>query len=161
MKRGAQGVRARHAELRVRNYFVARMDCSTRKGKSGSRLAPASTTASKPFSPLYMLSRPFAAFIKAARTPTLQAPTASLLARRTYSTPKKLRVPYPAMAAVSDQEIISRLGKLNIATPEVHKHAAVAGGAEWRAELDKIGQKGVQLTKTVRLSFRRLVMVIA
>ncbi|EJT51495.1 proline-tRNA ligase [Trichosporon asahii var. asahii CBS 2479] len=96
-----------------------------------------------------MLSRPFAAFIKAARTPTLQAPTASLLARRTYSTPKKLRVPYPAMAAVSDQEIISRLGKLNIAAPEVHKHAAVQGGAEWRAELDKIGQKGVQLTKTL------------
>lgn len=65
------------------------------------------------------------------------------------------------MAAVSDQEIISRLGKLNIATPEVHKHAPVQGGAEWRAELDKIGQKGVQLTKTVCRLLRRQVMEIA
>ncbi|BEJ12307.1 hypothetical protein CspHIS471_0207670 [Cutaneotrichosporon sp. HIS471] len=53
------------------------------------------------------------------------------------------------MAAVSDNDIIARLGKLSISAPEVLKHAAVSGGAEWRAELDKAGKAGVPLTKTL------------
>lgn len=65
------------------------------------------------------------------------------------------------MAAVTDQEIISRLGKLNIAAPEVLKHAPVKGGAEWRAELDKIGQNGVGLTKTVRLGHKQLLWALS
>jgi prolyl-tRNA synthetase len=56
------------------------------------------------------------------------------------------------MAAVSDNDIIARLGKLSISAPEVLKHAAVSGGAEWRAELDKAGKTGVPLTKTVSLA---------
>lgn len=54
------------------------------------------------------------------------------------------------MAAVSDQDILARFSKLSIAQPEVVNHSAVAGGAEWRAELDKLGKTGVPLTKTVR-----------
>jgi prolyl-tRNA synthetase len=53
------------------------------------------------------------------------------------------------MAAVTDQDIVSRFAALSIAAPPTLTHAAVAGGAEWRAELDKLGKSGVALTKTV------------
>jgi hypothetical protein len=53
------------------------------------------------------------------------------------------------MAAVSDSEIISRLEKLKISHPEVINHAPVKGGAEWKAELERVGKLGVSLTKTV------------
>jgi hypothetical protein len=56
------------------------------------------------------------------------------------------------MAAVTDQDIISRFGALSIAAPAVITHAAVKGGAEWRAELDKLGKTGAALTKTVSLT---------
>lgn len=106
-----------------------------------------------------MLLRPFTALIRAAKPPLYQVafrpstlPIASPLLARNYAsipTPKTPRKPFPTMAAVTDQEIIARLGKLSIAAPEVIQHAPVKGGAEWRAELDKAGKTGVPLTKTV------------
>lgn len=53
------------------------------------------------------------------------------------------------MAAVTDQDIVGRFGALSIAEPSVITHAPVKGGAEWRAELDKLGKTGANLTKTV------------
>ncbi|ORX33389.1 hypothetical protein BD324DRAFT_654183 [Kockovaella imperatae] len=50
---------------------------------------------------------------------------------------------------ISDNEIISRLQKLSISHPEVIEHAPVKGGAEWKAELDKVGHGSVALTKTL------------
>ncbi|KAL7424289.1 hypothetical protein Q5752_001879 [Cryptotrichosporon argae] len=52
------------------------------------------------------------------------------------------------MSAVSDADILARFGKLSL-TPEVLAHAAVKGGAEWKAELDKAGKADVALTKTL------------
>lgn len=54
------------------------------------------------------------------------------------------------MAAISDNDIISRLAKLNITHADVVRHAPVTGGAEWKAELEKLSKTGVSLTKTVR-----------
>ena len=55
--------------------------------------------------------------------------------------------------AVSDSDIVSRLQALSIAHPEIIDHAAVKGGAEWKAELDKVGHGQVALTKTVSPPF--------
>lgn len=107
----------------------------------------------------FMILRPLQALIRAATSPTFY-PSGSIPTfhqhsstfARTYAslpTPKTPRKPFPTMAAVTDQDIIARLGKLSIAAPEVLKHAAVKGGAEWRAELDKAGKTGINLTKTV------------
>ncbi|KAL1411004.1 hypothetical protein Q8F55_001949 [Vanrija albida] len=53
------------------------------------------------------------------------------------------------MAAVTDSDVIARFGALNISAPKVIEHAAVKGGADWRAELDKLGKTGVAITKTL------------
>ena len=76
---------------------------------------------------------------------------------RAYTqTPRKL---YPIMAAISDSEILSRFSKLSIHHPEVIQHAPVKSGAEWRAELDRVGKSEVVLTKTVSpSSFQHLAL---
>ncbi len=58
---------------------------------------------------------------------------------------------YPSTMSttVTDSEIINRLAGLKISHPEVIEHSAVKGGAEWKAELEKIGKGDVGLTKTV------------
>lgn len=111
---------------------------------------------SLPPSPTFncMLLRPLAVLLRAARP--LHQQQARIVATphiRLYAsapTPKKERIPFPTMAAVSDQDVIARFGALNISAPKVIEHAAVKGGAEWRAELDKLGKTGVAITKTVR-----------
>lgn len=50
---------------------------------------------------------------------------------------------------LSDADIVSRLEKLSIASPEVLQHAPVKGGQEWKAELEKAGKGAVAVTKTV------------
>ena len=64
----------------------------------------------------------------------------------------KRRIPYPTMSTITDSEIISRLSKLSISHPDVLHHGPVKGGAEWRAEMEKIGRGDAILTKTVSAS---------
>lgn len=108
--------------------------------------------------PTFMLRRSLATtFIRAAaQRPTVSfIPKAKLAAPFINNSPSytrsktTTRVPFPTMSAVSDQDILARFSKLSIAAPDVVNHSAVAGGAEWRAELDKLGKTGVPLTKTV------------
>jgi hypothetical protein len=54
------------------------------------------------------------------------------------------------MSAVTDNDIVARFEKLSLAKPEIIEHAAVANGAQWKAELEKIGKGNITLTKTVR-----------
>jgi hypothetical protein len=53
------------------------------------------------------------------------------------------------MTAIADSEIITRLKALSITEPEILQHAAVKGGAEWKAELEKLDKGDIPLTKTV------------
>ena len=56
----------------------------------------------------------------------------------------------PNMSAITDNDIIARFEKLSLSKPQIYEHAAVANGAQWKAELEKIGKGDVTLTKTVR-----------
>lgn len=56
------------------------------------------------------------------------------------------------MSAITDNDIISRFEKLSLTKPQIYEHAAVANGAAWKAELEKIGKGNVTLTKTVRIT---------
>jgi hypothetical protein len=53
------------------------------------------------------------------------------------------------MSAITDNDIIARFEKLSLSKPQIYEHAAVANGAQWKAELEKIGKGDVTLTKTV------------
>jgi hypothetical protein len=55
----------------------------------------------------------------------------------------------PNMSAITDNDIIARFEKLSLSKPQIYEHAAVANGAQWKAELEKIGKGDVTLTKTV------------
>lgn len=58
----------------------------------------------------------------------------------------------PNMSLVTDAEIIQRFEKLSLSKPQVITHGVVKNGAEWKAELEKIGKGDVSLTKTVSCS---------
>lgn len=53
------------------------------------------------------------------------------------------------MSSITDDEILQRFEKLSLTKPQIINHAAVKNGAEWKAELEKIGKGDVSLTKTV------------
>ena len=53
------------------------------------------------------------------------------------------------MSSITDDEILARFEKLSLTKPEIINHAPVKNGAEWKAELEKIGKGSVSLTKTV------------
>ena len=53
------------------------------------------------------------------------------------------------MSAITDNDIIARFEKLSLSKPQIYEHAAVANGAQWKAELEKIGKGNATLTKTV------------
>jgi prolyl-tRNA synthetase len=53
------------------------------------------------------------------------------------------------MSAITDNDIVSRFEKLSLTKPEILEHAPVANGAQWKAELEKLGKGNVTLTKTV------------
>jgi prolyl-tRNA synthetase len=53
------------------------------------------------------------------------------------------------MSAITDNDIIARFEKLSLSKPQIYEHAAVANGAQWKAELEKIGKGDATLTKTV------------
>lgn len=55
----------------------------------------------------------------------------------------------PNMSQVTDADIIQRFEKLSLSKPEIINHAPVKNGAEWKAELEKIGKGSASLTKTV------------
>jgi len=54
------------------------------------------------------------------------------------------------MSAITDNDIVARFEKLSLTKPQIYEHAPVANGAQWKAELEKIGKGNVTLTKTVR-----------
>jgi hypothetical protein len=54
------------------------------------------------------------------------------------------------MSAITDNDIVARFEKLSLSKPQIYEHAPVANGAQWKAELEKIGKGNVTLTKTVR-----------
>jgi hypothetical protein len=54
------------------------------------------------------------------------------------------------MSAITDNDIVARFEKLSLTKPQIYEHAPVANGAQWKAELEKIGKGNVILTKTVR-----------
>jgi hypothetical protein len=55
----------------------------------------------------------------------------------------------PNMSAITDNDIVARFEKLSLSKPQIYEHAPVANGAQWKAELEKIGKGNVTLTKTV------------
>jgi len=57
---------------------------------------------------------------------------------------------FPNMSAITDNDIVARFEKLSLSKPQIYEHAPVANGAQWKAELEKIGKGNVTLTKTVR-----------
>lgn len=54
------------------------------------------------------------------------------------------------MSLITDDDIVARFEELSLSKPQVITHGAVKNGAEWKAELEKIGKGNVSLTKTVR-----------
>lgn len=74
---------------------------------------------------------------------TLATHTAPLQFARSLNT-------IPNMSSITDDEILARFEKLSLTKPEIINHAPVKNGAEWKAELEKIGKGNVSLTKTVR-----------
>jgi len=69
-------------------------------------------------------------------------PTTSLFNRKLNT--------FPNMSAITDNDIVARFEKLSLTKPQIYEHAPVANGAQWKAELEKIGKGNVTLTKTVR-----------
>ena len=65
----------------------------------------------------------------------------------------------PNMSSITDDEILARFEKLSLTKPEIIIHAPVKNGAEWKAELEKIGKGNVSLTKTVRTIKLRILIL--
>jgi hypothetical protein len=103
-----------------------------------------------------VLCWPLCKFVLQSTGPIITDRTLSPFHTRTFTTTlthlaRRPPFTYPSftMSAISDTEIISRFGALKIQAPEIIQHAPVQSGAEWKAELEKLGKGAIGLTKTV------------